>query len=145
MAGIEGVDALPLAGASSAGLIRGVVAGSAKGLKFMMVRPSEEENRRESLRRVQMGAAGLGGVLLLVGLTNVLVDNIRKDNAMAVATEGSAGQNMVTVPTSSEALADLGVAPASDSAKAPGVAAVPDLEPDPRLQKPMDRDPQQPQ
>ncbi|MET0364248.1 MAG: hypothetical protein ABW169_06305 [Sphingobium sp.] len=109
----------------------------------MMVRPSREESRRESLRRIQVGAAGLGGVLLLVGLTNVLVDNIRKDNVLTGSTDGSATPNAMAAPT--EPLVDLGVTPATDTAKAQGVPAVPDLEPDPQLQKPMDRDPRQTQ
>ncbi|HEX7856579.1 MAG TPA: hypothetical protein VF503_23120 [Sphingobium sp.] len=112
----------------------------------MMVRPSREENRRESLRRIQVGAAGLGGVLLLVGLTNVLVDNIRKDNVLSAMTSApNAGQalNATAAPQQpTEPLVDLGVTPATDTGKT-RVPAVPDLEPDPRLQKPMDRDPQQ--
>jgi hypothetical protein len=110
-----------------------------------VVPPSREESRRESLRRIQVGGAGLTGVLLLVGLTNVLVDNIRKDQGLAglaVTAQGTTA-NAATAPAqSTEPLADLGVAPATDTGKAP---AVPDLEPDPKLQKPMDRDPRQPQ
>ncbi|MFT3968231.1 MAG: hypothetical protein QM690_20360 [Sphingobium sp.] len=113
----------------------------------MMVRPSREESHRESMRRIQVGAAGLGGVLLLVGLTNVLVDNIRKDNVlsgMGVTADGMAAPNAMAAPLqSTEPLADLGVTPATDASKRQAVPAVPDLEPDPRLQKPMDRDPQQ--
>lgn len=108
----------------------------------MIVRPSREESRREMVRRIQVGGAGLGGVLLLVGLTNVLVDNIRKDGVLtgAVVIEDGHASNAVAKP-SSEPLADLGVTPAQDTgSQAP---AVPDLEPDPRLQKPMDRDPRQ--
>lgn len=109
----------------------------------MMVPPSREENRRESLRRIQVGTAGLGGVLLLVGLTNVLVENIRKDRGRAgtaMLGEIGAPANAMTVPTQpTEPLVDLGVTPATDTGK-----PVPDLEPDPKLQKPMDRDPAQP-
>lgn len=109
----------------------------------MTIRPSREESRREMVRRIQVGGAGVGGVLLLVGLTNVLVDNIQKDrllSAGAVALGESAPSN--TAAPSSEPLADLGVTPASDGGSVPA-PAVPDLEPDPRLQKPMDRDPRQ--
>ncbi|HEX7872422.1 MAG TPA: hypothetical protein VF475_05885 [Sphingobium sp.] len=115
----------------------------------MMVRPSREESRRESLRRIQVGAAGLGGVLLLVGLTNVLVDNIRKDSVLGGMTgsvDGTVAPNAMVAPTQpTEPLVDLGVTPATDTAKPQGVPAVPDLEPDPQLQKPMDRDPRQSQ
>jgi hypothetical protein len=111
----------------------------------MMVPPSREESRRESVRRIQVGAAGLCGVLLLVGLTNVVVDNIRKDGGMGAVTEGTGGLvdgsgNEASKPT--EPLADLGVTPASDAGtQRQTTPAVPDLEPDPHLQKPMDRDP----
>lgn len=109
----------------------------------MMVPPSREENRRESLRRIQVGGAGLGGVLLLVGLTNVLVDNIRKDRVLsgfaAAGDAGTAANAMAAPAQSTEPLADLGVTPATDAGKQ--APAVPDLEPDPKLQTPMDRDP----
>ncbi|MET0241733.1 MAG: hypothetical protein ABW184_17715 [Sphingobium sp.] len=109
-----------------------------------MLRPTREDNQRESLRRIQVGAAGLGGVLLLVGLTNVLVDNIRKDNALSplMGTQGesvAAPNAAVSGQQTTEPLVDLGVTPASGQ----GAPAVPDLEPDPRLRKPMDRDPRQ--
>lgn len=111
----------------------------------MIVRPTREESRREAMRRIQVGAAGLGGVLLLVGLTNVLVENIRKDGIAApgaVADGSGAPANVAVAPPPGEPLADLGVTPASDSSTAQA-PAVPDLEPDPKLQKPMDRDPRQ--
>lgn len=99
---------------------------------------TREQSRREVVRRVQLGLAGLAGVLLLMALTNLVIENVRKD-ARGLATVD------VTTPTinaaepdeSSEPLVDLGVTPAPES-------AVPDLEPDPRLRKPMDQDPRQP-
>ncbi|HEX7820837.1 MAG TPA: hypothetical protein VF463_09485 [Sphingobium sp.] len=112
----------------------------------MMVPPSREESRRESVRRIQIGAAGLGGVLMLVGLTNVLVDNIRKDGGLTSGSEvmgGLVAGNAADPAKSNEPLADLGVTPASDAGTQQAVPAVPDLEPDPQLQKPMDRDPRQ--
>ncbi len=112
----------------------------------MMVPPSREESRRESIRRIQIGAAGLGGVMMLVGLTNVLVDNIRKDGGLGSGTEvmgGLVATNNAESAKSNEPLADLGVTPASDTSSQQAVPAVPDLEPDPQLQKPMDRDPRQ--
>jgi hypothetical protein len=96
------------------------------------------------LRRIQIGAAGLGGVLLLVGLTNVLVDNIRKDGGRGAGTDMAGGlvvSNNGEAAKPTEPLADLGVTPASDtSTQQQAAPAVPDLEPDPHLQKPMDRD-----
>lgn len=113
-----------------------------------MARTTREQNQFEAMRRVQLGLVGLGGVLLLVGLINVVIDNVRRDNGLgqaAAVQQGMAGAaNAIILPEKpTEPLADLGVAPAPEAAKeqAAPVTAVPDLEPDPQLQKPMDRDP----
>lgn len=100
--------------------------------------------RQEDFQRIQIGIAGLCGVLLLVGLTNVIIDNVRKENVLDTAQAGGAGEapsNSSALGPLSEPLADLGVTPAQDSRSS--AMPVPDLEPDPRLQKPMDRDPRQ--
>ena len=98
---------------------------------------TRDEIRQEAMRRVQIGIAGLIGVLLLVGLTNVIIDNVRKDGALEAVQAGQSTPNagMAQEGQSSEPLADLGVTPSSEG------HSVPDLEPDPHLQKPMDRDP----
>lgn len=108
-----------------------------------MIHLNQEQGRREIFRRIQVGIAGLAGVLLLVGLTEFVIDNVRREAALklpdftSMVGEGSA--NVAAPAQNSEPLADLGVTP--DAGQAP---AVPDLEPDPRLQKRMDRDPRQP-
>ncbi|MEJ7925518.1 hypothetical protein WG908_01960 [Sphingobium sp. AN641] len=95
----------------------------------------ENPRSREGLQRVQIGLTGVAGVVLLVGLANIVIDKARVDDA---------AQPPPTVPTLStnaiapkDPLAELGVQPAADQA-----SAVPDLQPDPNLRKPMDRDPQ---
>lgn len=100
------------------------------------------------MRRVQIGIAGLMGVLLLVGLTNLVIENMRKEaaiNPAAVPMPQAANASTAEAEAAlSEPLADLGVTPAPDVA--PPVIqppAVPDLQPDPQLRKPMDRDPRQ--
>lgn len=93
---------------------------------------------------------GLASVVLLVSLTNIVIENVRSENATAPATAATATgtsvelTNLVEPPKLSEPLADLGVTPVpEDGAQAGGVpAVVPDLDPDPALQEPMDRDPQ---
>lgn len=102
-----------------------------------MVQPTQEQSRREAIRRVQVGMIGLFGVLMLVGLTNIVVDNVRDKAAVAAAPAASVAAGNASGP--SEPLADLGVAPAPAGSE--GASPVPDLEPDPRLQRPMDRDP----
>lgn len=91
--------------------------------------------RQEGLQRVQIGLTGLAGVVLLVGLANIVIDKARVDDAVApppaVPTVG------VNAVSPKEPLAELGVQPAPEQAP-----LVPDLQPDPYLKKPMDRDPQ---
>lgn len=113
-----------------------------------MAKTTREQNQFEAMRRVQLGLVGLGSVLLLVGLINVVIDNVRRDNGLAPMSSVQQGMsgvaNAVMVPEKpTEPLADLGVAPAPEVTTEPAapVTAVPDLEPDPQLQKPMDRDP----
>lgn len=113
-----------------------------------MAEQSEDRVRRESLQRVQVGLIGLGAVLLVVAFTNLVVKAIRPEGLQPVASGGQqpvAGTSSnATTPGDSEPFADLGVTPKSDqsmSGTAPVGPSVPDLEPDPRLSKPMDRDP----
>jgi hypothetical protein len=110
---------------------------------------TREQVRREGFRRVQIGIAGLGGVLLLVGLTEFVVDNVRKEAALQLpdlpVSDEAANVAAPATPPDTEPLADLGVTPAAAPAAVAPAPAVPDLEPDPRLQKRMDRDPREPQ
>ena len=91
------------------------------------------------MQRIQVGLTGLAGVVLLVGLANIVVDSVRRDqgaDAMA-ASNATTAQSNGDKP--SEPLAELGVTPTAQSSdEAPVVA---DLQPDPNLKKPMDRPP----
>lgn len=110
-----------------------------------MGQPSREQERREISRRVRIGVSGLAGVLLLVGLADFVIDNVRREAALRAPDPTAAAANAAA--QTSEPLADLGVTPSPDAAPAavqPAAPAVPDLEPDPRLQKRMDRDPHPP-
>jgi len=95
--------------------------------------------RKEGMQRVRVGLSGLAGVILLVGLANIVVDNARrKDDSVQVMTSDSASN--LAVPTNgatkpSEPLAELGVTPSADG----GIVA--DLQPDPNLKEPMDLPP----
>jgi hypothetical protein len=97
--------------------------------------------RQEGLQRVQIGLTGLAGVILLVGLANIVIDKARQGDVVlpppTVPTLNAA--NALSQPR--EPLAELGVAPTPDAAR-PG-QVVPDLQPDPNLRKPMDREPRQ--
>lgn len=110
-----------------------------------MVEPSR---RKEGMQRIRVGISGLVGVVLLIGLANIVVDNARHDDSAAsvAANMTSAVDNDDTVAVAApnkpkEPLAELGVAPAADDSDSAPVVA--DLQPDPNLRKPMDRAPAQ--
>lgn len=98
----------------------------------------ENIHRREGVKRVQVGLTGLAGIVLMIGLVNIVVNNVRTgtDSKVETATlaANAADGNADIGPQ--EPLAELGVTPAADTE----VSVVPDLEPDPKIRKPMDRD-----
>jgi hypothetical protein len=112
-----------------------------------MAASSNDPVRREMVRRVQVGGAGVLGVLIFVSLTGILVDSARKDavqdSAQSIAVTGDDLANSAGVVQKKEPLAELGVAPSTDTATDGAAPAVPDLEPDPKLQRRMDRDPRE--
>jgi len=97
--------------------------------------------RREALQRVQIGLVGLGAVLLIVAFANIVARTIRPEGSALIASGTGQPANVQANGTGSESepLSDLGVTPA------PVSPSVPDLEPDPRLRKPMDQDPKRQQ
>ncbi|NIJ15231.1 hypothetical protein [Sphingobium vermicomposti] len=99
---------------------------------------AETPRRQEGLQRVQIGLTGLAGVVLLVGLANIVIDKARiDDSALPPPTVPTLELNAVAPK---EPLAELGVQPAPEQAP-----VVPDLQPDPNLKKPMDQDLQPPE
>lgn len=125
-----------------------------------MTQQTHPRVRRESLQRVQVGLIGLGAVLLVVAFANIVIRNVHTDtNQLVTGADGTqtaivAGTSNGAAPllprVETEPLADLGVTPKSEQAAAPPITvnpvapSVPDLEPDPRLSKPMDQDPKKP-
>lgn len=116
-------------------------ADTGRGDVQMSAGMAETPRRLEGLQRVQIGLTGLAGVVLLVGLANIVIDKARKDDAAlpppVVPTLSTATTNVVSPK---DPLAELGVQPAPELPDQAPV--VPDLQPDPNLRKPMDRDPQ---
>ena len=100
-----------------------------------MTEETDSRSRREAMQRVQVGLIGLGGVLLVVAFANV-VAKMRPEGAPIATVDGQlapgANSDNGTATGDDGAVDDLGVTPAP---------SVPDLEPDPRLRKPMDQDP----
>lgn len=103
---------------------------------------TDTTHRKESIQRVQVGLTGLGGIVILLALVNIVVSNVRSGEGadrgtVAVVGNDGAAANVTIVPK--EPLAELGVTPSISSD-----GAVPDLKPDPNLRKPMDREPARP-
>lgn len=111
-----------------------------------MTQQSDLRLRREAMQRVQIGLVGFVVVLLVVALANIVVTAIKADADPAMIAQqgdGVAGvANTTAMPENNEPFADLGVTPKSDAVEAsPAAPSVPDLQPDPRLSRPMDQDP----
>jgi hypothetical protein len=88
--------------------------------------------RAQSIHRLQIGFAGLGAMVLLVGLANVIMDRAKQTDASAVPE--SAAPVAAAPPAASDPLADAGVAPdvVADPTPAPVVTLGPNAIPPPR-------------
>ena len=97
------------------------------------VSPTLRELRAQAVHRLQIGLFGLAGMLLLVGLANIIMDRARiNDDATAQAAAAAAGGAAPeTAPQSpaSDPLANIGVVPdlpaAPETTTAPQAAASP--------------------
>ena len=76
---------------------------------------------------MRIGIAGLAGVLLMVGLAEFVIDNVRREAALNSPDSVSAGASATANATaqSSEPLADLGVTPSSDAGAPSSVPCAP--------------------
>lgn len=114
--------------------------------------PPEPWGPSDSMRRLQIGIAGVMAVLLLVGLAGLIGDRAREQvagDAAATANAAATGQadagtgapleelgvQPVTTPTDGQAPAAVVNTPAKAVPLPPTTAKVPDLEPDPELQR----------
>ena len=100
----------------------------------------------DSVRRLQIGIAGVLTVLLLVGMAGLIGDRARESAAQQAAPTAQAVAPGTTTPAGSAPLEELGVQPVSKdenaltpvkvpqaAPSAPAATTVPDLEPDPAL------------
>lgn len=77
--------------------------------------PGDRELRSQAVHRLQIGLFGLGGMLLMVGLANIVMERARQSEAAtasatpvaAITTPGDAE----TTASASDPLVDMGVAP----------------------------------
>ena len=99
----------------------------------------------DTMRRLQIGIAGVLTVLLLVGMAGLIGDRARERVADGAAATAEVKMPGGQIQTSGAPLEELGVQPMSKDENAatpvkvpqavPSPATVPDLEPDPALQR----------
>jgi hypothetical protein len=99
------------------------------------------------MRRLQIGIAGVLTVLLLVGMAGLISDRARENAVAEAGNETAVKLPGTETKAGSAPLEELGVQPVSKDAKdqnhasgakvpqPPPVATVPDLEPDPALER----------
>ncbi|HKR16947.1 hypothetical protein [Rhizorhapis sp.] len=107
-----------------------------------------DSRSKDMMQRIQIGLTGLAGVVLLVGLANIVIEKAAVDEK-AAAVDGS--PPMLAAPSSnamapdaeqrSEPLAELGVTPASPGNGDGTTQVVPDLQPNPAIRNRMDQEP----
>jgi hypothetical protein len=72
----------------------------------------DAENQHEGWRRVRVGLAGLGGIVLIIALANAMLDRIvEKAGGPLVADQSSPSGNAAAAEKPAEPMAELGVAP----------------------------------
>lgn len=125
----------------------------------MIEGPKDTGNRQDTIQRIQVGIVGLVAVLLLVSVANFVLQRASDEQSAIEEIQAeavSSGRELASdvppapAPAPAEPLAELGITPAPVSEdeivqpvpKSPGSRAqvVPDLEPDPKLEAPMDQE-----
>jgi hypothetical protein len=115
----------------------------------------QNSGRQDTMQRIQVGVIGLAAVLLLVSVANFVIQ--RASDEQTATAEMPTGEEGSAPPLArsgeekpSEPLAELGITPAPKKdpgqseaekpvANLPG-QTVPDLQPNPNLDAPMDRE-----
>ena len=103
---------------------------SQKALHFTP--PTARERRAQAVHRLQVGLFGLAGMLLLVGLANIIMDRARVSEdappaaAAAAASAAKVAPEATNAESANDPLADIGVVPdlpASSESASPGPSA----------------------
>ena len=105
--------------------------------------PVQQAPANDSMRRLQIGIAGVLTVLLLVGMAGLIGDRARQNAAQEAPATAQMAPLDGTAKAGSAPLEELGVQPVSKdqnlptSVKVPQTPSttVPDLEPDPELER----------
>ena len=75
------------------------------------VRPGNSADQRETLHRLQVGSFGLGAMILLVGLANIIMDSVKDTQASAVPEAAPTVVVSQAPAPVRDPLADAGVVP----------------------------------
>ena len=81
--------------------------------------PSLRERRGQAVHRLQIGLFGLAAMLLLVGLANIIMERA----LLAESANPSPAGITSAAPANSDPLADIGVIPSPDPARAAPLSA----------------------
>lgn len=74
--------------------------------------PSGRDLRTQAVQRLQVGLFGLGGMLLMVGLANIVMERARQTDTAAVAAQQAPQPSTSdAADAGSDPLVDMGVAP----------------------------------
>lgn len=120
----------------------------------MIEEPKNTSERQDSIQRIQVGVVGLVAVLLLVSIANFVLQRASDEQTAIEVIQAEATGSVpqpsekIIVPAPSEPLADLGITPTRvpegiqpvPEIPVKRVQVVPDLEPDPKLEAPMDKE-----
>jgi hypothetical protein len=92
------------------------------------VPPTVRERRAQAVHRMQVGLFGLAGMLLLVGLANIIMDRAMiSDDATAASAAAAVAAAKVSPEAAqspaNDPLADIGVVPDMPAAESPGPVA----------------------
>jgi hypothetical protein len=81
------------------------------GTSLDLAPPPLAGTRQQRLQRLQVGLLGLGAILLLVGLANIIISSARQSEAVAEPDLPPATAQDLPDPGARDPLADAGVAP----------------------------------
>jgi hypothetical protein len=79
--------------------------------------PTPRELRTQAVQRLQVGLFGVAVMLLVVALANIVMDRARQADAASALLAGSHVASATSAAAHNDPLADIGVAPAPDSAR----------------------------
>ena len=88
-------------------------------------RPATRDVRAQAVHRLQVGLFGLAGMLLLIGLANIIMDRAQETDQAAQNVASASASSAPSEAAAKDPLADMGVAPQLPAAEPAQPAAAP--------------------